>query len=229
MMKLSEKKWPQYLVAVLIVLIGAAVSLLILIRPWEIKHYKVSFYDLDRQLLAEYKAEAGKSVVPPPFEKTGYMFKGWDKDMYAVTEDIEVYPVCEDISEAKNIVYADTVYADTEYVFSVKPKLSGTVDCSSFTIEMGYDDELLHFEGAGSVLDGLIVEENDGTVTMTWSDNASITKETDLAVLHFKCKKDGSYSTTLPFLTKEIVTLEQGEKVYTDSTAYDGKLYLYQK
>lgn len=229
MMKLSEKKWAQYLVAVLIVLIGAAVSLLILIRPWEIKHYKVGFYDLDGQLLAEYKAEAEKSVVPPPFEKAGYMFKGWDKDLYAVTEDLKVYPVCEDISEAKNIVYADAVYADTDSEFSVTPKLSGTVDCSGFTIEMGYDDELLHFEGASSVLDGLTVEESNGTVTMTWSSNTLITAETDIAILYFKCKEDGSYSTKLPFLTKEIVTMEQGKEVYTDSTAYDATLYLYQK
>ena len=39
----------------------------------------------------------------------------------------------------------------------------------------------------------------------------------------------GAFGTNLPFLTKEIVTIENGAEVYTDSTAYDGKLYLYQK
>lgn len=225
----QKAKWTQYLLAALIVLIGAAASLLILTKPWKTEHYKVSFYDLDGQLLTQYKAENGKSLLPPPFEKDGYMFKNWDKDLYAVTEDLEVYPICEKIGDAKNIVYADTVYADTGSEFSVTPKLSGTVDCSGFTIEMGYDAELLHFEGADAVLDGLTVEENNGTVTMMWSDHAPVTEETDLAVLYFKCKGNGSYSTNLPFLTKEIVTLERGEEVYTDSTAYDATLYLYQK
>ncbi len=232
--ELMEKKWMQYLIAALILLVGAAASLLILTKPWETEKTEttqlcmVTFYDATGKLWRTHEVHSGSHVIPVPFEQEGYMFKGWDKDLYTVTEDLEVYPVCEAISDAKNIVYVDTVYADTEYVLSVTPKLSGTVDCSGFTIEMGYDDELLHFEGAGPILDGLTVENADGVVTMTWSADAAIAEETDIAILYFKCKKDSSYSTTLPFLTKEIVTLQQGEQIYTDSTAYDGKLYLYQ-
>lgn len=228
-MKAMNKTWVQYGIAAAIVLIGCLLSLLILLRPWEIVHHQVEFYSCDGTLLQTQQVEDGRSAQPPLPVHEGHIFKHWDKDLFSVTEDLQVYPVCEKIPEQKNVVYADVVYGKTEDICSVTPRLSGLVDCSGFTIEMGYDDALLHFEGAESVLDGLTVEHRDGVVTMTWSSDVAIAEETDLAVLYFKCTKEGSYSTTFPLLTKKIVTLAQDGEVYTDSTAYDGKLYLYQK
>lgn len=223
-----EKKWVQYTVAAIILAVGIAVSLLIWLHPWTVEHFSVRFYGYDGELLETQKVRAGDAARPPALQEDGHIFKRWNRDLYVIWEDMDVSPVYEPVGEEKNIVYADAVYAETGDVFVVTPKLSGAVNCSGFTIEIGYDHNLLSFEGAELSLQGLSVEQQDGILTLRWSSDHVLDQPTELAVLRFRSIMEGPYCTNFPFLTKEIVSLEQGDEVYTDSTAYEAKLYLYE-
>lgn len=226
---LNEKKSRQYLVALLILLTGIGLSSLILWQPWTIQRYTVTFLDADGQVLQTQRVREGNGAKPPSLQKDGMIFKGWDKDINAVSADVETDPILLEIHEEKNVIYADTVYGQTGKTVSVTPRIGGVVDCCSFVIEMGYDAEAFELLKAEPILEGLTVEtETDGLLVLSWSSEIPLEENTTLVAIELRCLlNEGSYGTMIPFLTREIYRLEQGERVYTDSTAYDTKLYLY--
>ena len=174
------------------------------------------------------KTVNGVPVEIPVVSSDEAIFKGWNKELFSVEQDVEVYPMWESIGTEKNIVYADTVYAATDTEIQITPKLAGTVDCCEFLIEIAYDNQLLHFEGAQQLIDGLRVDNDDqrGVITLTYCADTRLDRALELVHLVFRCESEGGYHTTLPMQTSKILTIKDGTKVYTDSTAHIAHLYL---
>jgi len=236
----GKTKPSHYLVAGLILLVGAGFSLFLLSRPPAVPasapdasgqpktEHTVQFYGLEGQKLQVQTVLAGEAVLPPELLQTELRFRGWDKPLHCVTEDMDVYPVAQPLGEEKNIVCTDAVYADTGQEFCIIPRLAGTVDCNQFSIEIAYDKDLLKFQRDEAVLVGVQVENDKekGLLTLRWSGEEKLTQPTELARLYFTCRQTGAFETNLPTVTKEIHTLQNGVQVYTDSMAYDGALFL---
>lgn len=189
----------------------------------------VKFYGFDQQVVQTKTVLYGKSVKAPILQTDGYIFKGWDKKLFVVTDDMDVYAIGEKLGDASNIVYANAIYAETCKTVQVPIMLGGTVNCCDFTIQIQYDSKLLSFKGAKQKLRRLKVENDktNGTITLTYSASSNIQEPSKIAVLQFDCVQDGEYSTTLPIGTKEIFAMQDRKKEYTDSVAYDGALYLF--
>lgn len=242
----------HYLIAAAILLAGCVISALILFQPFQMKtdtvdpgptdqrtdassdadktvSHSVSFYGYDGQLLTTRTVADGAPAQPPEMSASGSIFKGWSEELYSITADLDVYPIGEAVGDRKNVVYADAVYTGAKDRICVTPKISGAVDCCDFTIDIAYDSALLTFDGAEPALEGLRVENHRerGVLTLTYSASSSLTQPTELADLYFMCAQDGAYHTNLPMTTNEILTMENGATVYTDSTAYDTALYLF--
>lgn len=235
----GKTKPGHYLLAGLILLVGVGVSLFLLSRPdagpvqdpdsseQARTEHTVRFYDLDGQLLQTETVLTGQAVLPPELHRTDLRFRGWDKPLHCVTEDMDVYPEVQPLGEEKNIVCTDAVYADTGQEFCIIPRLAGTVDCSQFSIEIAYDKDLLKFQQDEAVLVGVQVEnDKGGLLTLRWSGEETLTQPMQLTKLYFTCRQTGAFETNFPTATKEIHTLQNGAQVYTDSMAYDGALFL---
>lgn len=239
----GQTKPIHYLAALLILLLGGAISAFLLTRPApaapdsgevqkqpvkEQPAHTVRFFDRGGQLLRTETVPHGEPVLPPVLSEPELILKKWDKPLHSVAEDMDVYPVYTAIGEEKNIVCTDAVYADTAQEFCITPRLAGTVDCSAFTIEIAYDSKLLTFMRGEAVLEGVQTEcdEEKGVLTLRWSGESVLTQPGELTRLYFTCEETGSYQTNFPTVTKEIHTLQNGAQVYTDSVAYDGALFL---
>lgn len=236
----GKTKPGHYLLAGLILLAGAGISLFLLSRPTvdptsapdasgqPKTEHTVQFYDLEGQKLQAQTVLTGEAVLPPELHQTELRFRGWDKPLHCVTENMDIYPVTQSLGKEKNIVCTDAVYADTGQEFCIIPRLAGTVDCNQFSIEIAYDTELLRFERNEAILTGVQVENDKetGLLTLRWSGEEKLTQPTQLARLYFTCRQSGAFETNFPTVTKEIHTLQNGAQVYTDSVAYDGALFL---
>jgi len=229
---MKKQNISHWLIAAGILALGIALSLLILLRPFQtdpaVPVYRVTFYDREGQMLQTEEVKQGSGAVCNPPHLPGHRFLAWDQEVYTVMEDLEVHPLYQPVEEKKNVVYADSVYACGTDRFCLTPYLGGQVDCSRFTMEIAYDSQLLSYDGMERARRGLSVEDDSerGVLTLTFTADAPIKETTILAELYFVCRQDGAYSTNFPITTRAIYTPKDGEEVYTDSIAYEARLYL---
>lgn len=250
---MKNKKRPDiklhYLIAGAILLAGCAVSGLILHQGGVIgaappaeegnaaasstavsvqKECAVTFYDWEGGLLEKKTVKQGEPILPPVLERQNFLFKGWTEELYAVAEDMDVYPRGETLEETKNALCADSVYVSGKEPFQVSLRMMGEVDCTDFVITIAYDADLLTFEGLNSSLATMTVDHDaeTGELILTNTGGAHLKSPTELGTLSFRCVKDGGYQTNLPKTVSEIYTDHNGSKVYTDSIAYDTNLYI---
>lgn len=60
---------------------------------YQIKTYKVQFFDIDGNEVANQTIDHGKNASPPTLQTVeGKTFKGWDKEYTNVTQDLKLYP-----------------------------------------------------------------------------------------------------------------------------------------
>lgn len=227
----------QVLAAVGIVLLGFAVSAVILFNPFRAEKaeekqpetlYAVSFFGYDGELIEKQNVREGAPARPPTPEKAGYIFKGWSIPLYSVTADAEAYPDYVLAGDAKNVLYANAVYADSGGDIRVPVKIDGTVDCTGFTVRLEYDGKLLEFLSAENAVSGLTAEiPEDGVLKLTRSSDSALSEPGTLAELVLRCRSGGAYKTKISLKAEEIYTVHNGTEVFTDSTAYDTWLYLF--
>ena len=146
---MSEKKKSKWfpIAIVLILLAGVITSAVILIKPQIKKHYTVTFLDLNGDVLAK---EGVKEGSPAYFNKkiTVYpqkVFKGWNQDINKIESDMEVSPTYQDISNSDNVFFIDSVYIDSEEIFTVDLKVGGKISVESAKIGIAYDPKVLSF------------------------------------------------------------------------------------
>ena len=242
----------QYWIAGLILLMGVAVSGLILVRSGVIggkapaeggkpsaqsaveqekRFHTVRFLNVDGSLIREETVPYGEPVLPPEVQQDNAVQTGWDGELFHIVEDMEVTPTFQPLDTVKNAVYMNCVYQPVEDEIVMTITLGGQVDCCGFELEAAYDKELLKLLEAEPLLEGLQTEHKtkNGLLELILPDGEDLRAETELVRLHFKCTKQDSYSTTIPVLTREIHKRGEAGIGNTDSTAYDGRLYLMEK
>lgn len=240
---MSKRK--QLFAAALIVLAGAAVSAVILFGPLrnapaepetaasaapaaDTAGHAVRFYGVDGAVLDSASAADGAAVLPPAIRTpAGQVFRSWSEDLFAVTQDLDVFPVFEDEPETENAVFADSVYADIAGDISVLLKLGGKVGCCDFRLDIQYDGDLLQYASCEPLTDGVQAEtgEKAGSLSLRYS-GSSLNAPTELARLHFSSDKSGQYKTNLAAVMSEIHKLKNGTAVYADSTVYNVEIFL---
>lgn len=229
----------QYLISACILLTGFIISGCIL--WWGMVKKKgtedgiadvctVNFFDSGGKLIASQSVASGKSVIPPEMASDGGIFKGWSAELYSVSADTDAYPVFEEIGDEMNAVYAGAVFADTSKELHTRVMLGGNVCCSAFTIELAYDNSLLSVCACEPALEDITVQndEQNGVLILQFAADSILSEPTELVWITFQCKKPGSYKTELDLATREIFTLQNGEKIYTDSTAHPSFIYLFE-
>lgn len=216
----------HWLIAGAILMAGAAFSVLLLLpgRSGPAQRHKVSFLNAAGTVLQTADAAHGKAVLPPAVTEPGRIFRGWNADLFAIREDLSIKPLFTDPGDADNVFYADAVYAACSDRIAVTPQLGGTVNCTAFVLEVGYDSTLLTFDGTAALPDGLTADSTQPGLLRLRYDGDPLTGPMTLTTLFFRCTQNGSYRTTLPMAAAEI----SHSGGFTDSTAYDTTLYLLQ-
>lgn len=199
--------------------------------PEELPVYTVRFYGMEGEVLTQCTVAQGYSPEPPAYEAEGMRFRGWDKEIFFARSDLDLYPRFAALSEDKNIVYANAVYAGWDETICVTPRIAGTVDCCSFSIELSYDNLLLDYTGCGALLPGVTVTDDAeaGVLTLSWEDDTALTEACPLVQLYFSCTGEQCYTTTMNLVTRQIQTLKEGNEVYTESMAYDMEVFILNK
>lgn len=237
-------KKTEIIISVVILLIGVAVSVGILwfsdrnkqlteeddpaaVGQYEEKtQYSVRFYDKAGELLESKQVFEGAAALPPMYIPENSILKDWDKSLFSVSADTDVFPIVVSTDEIKNAVYAHAAFAKSDEPFAVTVYMDGEVDCSAFVIEVDYDAAYLKYEKEKNKINGLEVSDDPeaGKVVLTYHDKR-LTEQTALGTLVFSAKNDISFQSTVSFATKEIMTDKEGQLQYTDSTAYPVTLY----
>lgn len=244
---MSNKK--QYAIAFVIFLVGVWVSACILFAAFlpkgernaeestshaettaEAAEYTVTFHDPSGNVMQQSTLKSGDVVLPPRIHSQTQVFKGWNQKLFAVYSSINAYPIMADIAADVNSFYADTVYAYCNGDIDISVYIGGRVDCGDFVMEVYYDAKLMQFEGFSAEADGISATDDAdaGCITLR-RDGASVLSEPmTLCTLRFTASGEDSYETEILLRPKEIYTVTDGEKVYTDSVAYDATLHLLQ-
>lgn len=63
---------------------------LVLVAKWSVKPYIIEFYYED-ELIQTIEVIPGETIEEPTYERNGYLFFGWDKDLSDITGDMKVY------------------------------------------------------------------------------------------------------------------------------------------
>jgi len=74
-----------------------------------VTEYTVKFYSNDGTILKIDPVEEGNAATPPsqPQLLYGTVFQAWDQDISRIISDLEVHPICEDITGKENVFAID--------------------------------------------------------------------------------------------------------------------------
>lgn len=124
--------------------------------------YTVTFYSDDGTVLKIASVSENTAAVPPnePVMSCGAVFKCWDKDFTCVNQDLDIYPVCENLNGKANVFAIEGAYGKIDSTVVLPVRLCGDVCVSGFDIIIRYDSERLELQSVSE--DGAVVY-NSGT------------------------------------------------------------------
>lgn len=154
--------------------------------------YTVTFYSGDGTVLKIDQVAENAAARPPaePQMPYGMVFKAWDTDFTAVTEDLEVRPVCEDTAEMTNVFAASGAYGRNGDTVAVPLLLCGDVCTAGFDATISYDPEKL--ELVSLVEDGAVVynDETPGQIRLNYVSLENTTTDVDVCRMTFRIKAE---------------------------------------
>lgn len=232
----SKCKLP-WLAILLIILAGVIVSgVLLIVRLQSAKDAtqaqdetrQVSFYNIDGTVLNETSVTYGTAVMAPSLPKSNlnYVFHGWDKTLGGITEDIQIYPVIEDLSEYANALYIDSYYVQNNSEFWVDIILAGNVSISQLDIGIDYDSSVLKYVACDD--NYLSAEEDEeGFVIIRLDEEENITESRILARLCFRSHGPDFTYTELLIKNGTPKHFVNGNIAAYDCAAVNGRIYIY--
>ena len=209
-----------------ILLVGIITSGIIWWRSSEVNKHNVKFYNYQNELIAEYKVKDGKSVF---FDKTlapieNAVFKGWDKNLSAITEDTEVHPIYQTVDKDANAFYIDTYYVNGGDDLWIDLKIGGIIDAKTAKIAIAYDSEVLtYLESNSSEYLFSPVEVKDEYLILHFDFTNKDIQNGTIVRLHFECKDVEFLTTDLPIDFLNV----QSKDGLTNSTSVKGNIYIY--
>lgn len=225
---MTEKKKERLFILLIvgILLVGIITSGIIWWRSSEANKHNVKFYNYQNELIAEYKVKDGKSVF---FDKTlvpieNAVFKGWDKNLSAITEDTEVHPIYQNVDKDANAFYIDTYYVNGGDDLWIDLKIGGIIDAKTAKIGIAYDSEVLtYLESSQSEYLFSPVETQDEYLIFYFDFTNKDIQNDSVVRLHFECKDVEFLVTDLPIDLLNV----QSEDGMASSTSVKGNIYIY--
>jgi hypothetical protein len=159
-----------------------------------------TFYSNDGSILKTDYVQKGGTAVPPeePQMSYGMIFQSWDTDFSMVTKDIEVRPVCENVTEKTNAFAVASAYGKVGDTVTVPVTLCGQVCVAGFDITITYDPELLELISVSE--DGAVLynDEVPGKIRLNYVSVENTEADVDICRLQFRIKSgSGSIPVTM--------------------------------
>lgn len=192
--------------------------------------HRVTFFREDGSILEEKTVAHGESVMPPVLTsgKDAVVFRGWTINLSSITRDTEARPLFQDLTNEKNVFYMDTRYEESGQDIMVELKLGGRVNLSGIKLTLTYDPEVLKLLESESALDGVEVSKTeDGILEIIIDSEENLTEPTQVLCMKYHVEDVDFILAYLDVSMKEPRRMDGGAMVGTDSTAVNGKIYIY--
>lgn len=160
----------------------------------EVPQYTVTFYSNDGTVLKIDSVKENTSATPPnaPAMTYGTIFCSWDTDFSKVTNDLEIYPICEEIKGKPNVLAVSGRYSTENGTVVVPVQLCGDVCVSGLDMTVRYDADLLALQSVTE--DGSVVVNDTvpGMVKLNYVSAENTLGDVDLCYLQFQvCAAEG--------------------------------------
>lgn len=154
--------------------------------------YVVQFYDNKNTVLKKEEVQYGENAVSPYYNPNipNQVFIGWDKSFNDVKEDLNIYPVMEDISNEANVIYSSYSCSNGEGVIQISFQITGNVNFCCLELEIDYDEKYLQYIAATNIDGDAIVNLQQGKLYYVFACGENINGDVDLITLEFKVLKE---------------------------------------
>lgn len=194
------------------------------------KTCQVTFLQEDGTVLEVKEVAYGESVMPPLLtsEKEGKVFRGWTTNFSRIVADMEAVPIFHDLSGEKNVLFMDTCYEESGKDISIELKLGGRVKLSGMKITLTYDPKVLAYLESEVLLDNTkVTKSDDGILEIVIDEKENLTEPISLLRMKYHVEDVDFILTYLELSMKEPRKIEGGTAIGTDSTAVNGKIFIY--
>ena len=192
--------------------------------------FRVTYFGADNQVLQALDVMEGDYAVPPanPTIDRDAIFLGWDKSFTYTFDDMDIYPIIEDVSKTTNAISIDTHYIAHGEQFNAVVKLGGDVNCSKIEFDLTFDSELLTFIGCDGMRPDIYIEEGESILSISFDPVEKQSVGIELVELQFQTAQTPFMFTQLRLSPTLVLKLDSdGDEVGGDCTLYNGKLYIY--
>lgn len=139
---MNRRKTLVYIV-IAVILLGAVIISILLLRPDKAAFYNVTFQDFDGTVLKTESVEVGKAATAPEDpQRDGYTFVGWNRDFSSVDKDIVITAEYLRITDTAFEVDTVSVADDTKKV-EVKVSVINNPGILGMVFSVSYDEETL--------------------------------------------------------------------------------------
>lgn len=161
--------------------------------------YVVQFYDHNDNVIKKEEVKKGNNAISPTYkyESKSKVFVGWDKSFNDITEDLDIKPVFEDISNEKNVIYSSYACSNGDSYIQVSFQITGDVNFCCLELEIEFDDKYLEFVEATEVDGDGLVNSYDGKIYFVFACAENINGSVDLMTLEFKVLKSNTKDNNL--------------------------------
>ncbi len=200
----------------LALIVGIVISIFLIMNS---KTYQVNFYSDSETIIKVDEVKRNDSAIPPnnPQITYGKIFKAWDKDFTKVTKNMDVHPICEDITKKENVFAVSGVYGKTDSDINIPVFLGGNVCLCGFDITVTYNPQMLNYEGYTDE-DGAIVvnSKEQGTIKVNYISTKNTTGDINICNLKFTAK-DKNFSGPIKLKVNSIYAFEDSEDLKNDN------------
>lgn len=225
----SSGKSLYIILSLIIFLLGIAVSITIIVLKINAKStgnkFTVTFFDANDNKFEIVKVKEGDAAKPKKQlpEVQNAVFKGWDRYINNVTNNLEVHPIYQSVTSDYNAFYIDTYYASEGEELSVNLKLGGIITVTTATIGIAYDEQVLDLIKVNDSDYLSEISADEGYIKLIL-DFSQLTIKPGEVIDSFRFKVKGSDKITdLPIDLTEIYC--KGE--LANSTAIKGLIYIF--
>ncbi len=192
-------------------------------------YHEVTFLKEDGSVLEEKTVADCDSVMPPMWESTeNKVFRGWSMNLSGVTYDFEAQPMVHDISELSNVFHIDTRYEEGGQKVWIELKLGGQVNLSSVKLVLAYDPKVLKFLKSETEHEFIkISKAKNGNLEIIVDSQDNLMGATEIAKLQFRIADVDFILAHLNIAMFEPRMMDGASEVASESTAVDGKIYIY--
>ena len=248
----ARRQLPFWLQIILILLAGAALSVIVLLvmrgskvknptqqtqAPTEasavtnsdpLREYTVTFAYQDGTVIDTRKVKEGHGVFPPELE-TDHVFRGWTGAVNYVTRDTEVHPAVYAINSDENLFYFNSQYVKEGECFTIDLNLAGLVNISKATLEISYDPEVMELQEHTEAECCKVEETAPGLLILTLDSQSPLRQKTLLSSINFLALEKDVFSSKISLSCKDPKLLTTGGEVPVTGTTINNEIYYLQE